>query len=452
MTSVYVKTLGCKVNTFDSQVLENQFRKEGYAVVDSAAGADIAIVNTCSVTANAEKEARYWLRRFRRENPSGMRIVTGCYAQINSARLAELDDVDFVVPNEAKERLVTLVGERLSSPEKQGDSKLAPGVQPVLDNKQGHFKSALTLFDTPRSSRTRAFVKIQDGCNGFCAYCQIPYARGASRSVPPDVVLTKVGELAREGVSELVFTGIHIGDYGEDLSPVTSFSQLLAQVLGIEGIKRLRISSLEPAEVSREMLELLAAHSSIVCDHFHLPLQSGHDRILHLMRRKYTTSAYAETLRMIREYFPQAQISADVICGFPGESEDEFRATMAFIESCGLGSLHVFPYSARPNTAALRMPGHLPPEIIKTRVAELKKLSHELHHRYASAFIGSIQPVLWEGSSESKDYFVGKTPNYLQVCVPKSDHPSLQPGSISPAKLMGFWAPQMILAKPELER
>ncbi|MFK7823137.1 MAG: tRNA (N(6)-L-threonylcarbamoyladenosine(37)-C(2))-methylthiotransferase MtaB [Oligoflexales bacterium] len=417
MKSVYVKTLGCKVNTFDSHALENQFKKSGYKLVNHAVQADITVINTCSVTSAAEKEARYLLRRYKRENPDSFRVVTGCYAQIDSATIAKMGEVDFVVPNEAKERLVPLVEERLDSQEDL--AKFPKDLKQVKNNRQSHFKSSLTLFDSPKTERTRAFLKIQDGCNGFCSYCQIPYARGASRSVPAEDVLAEARNLIQSGVQELVLTGIHIGDYGEDAGPVGEgqalFLELLEKLFTIEGLKRLRISSLEPAELTQGLIEKLAQHADKFCDHFHLPLQSGDDRILRLMNRQYDQKRYLESVTMIREYFPKAQVSADVIPGFPGEDELAFCETKAFIEVCGLASLHVFPYSKRPNTAAIRMPDHLEVEVIKNRARELRSLSKQLFKGFAGTFIGDQALVLWEQYDQKLGRWQGKTKNYLPV-------------------------------------
>lgn len=432
---VYIKTLGCKVNSFDSQALEHRFRAQGYTISPTAAEADIQVINSCSVTAAAERETRYLLRRFRRENPAGKRIVTGCYAQINSGGLAQLDDVDFVIPNEAKSELVTILGNKLAE---AAPTKLPEHTRPVQDNRQSQFKTGITLFDHAVSDRTRAFLKVQDGCNGFCAYCQIPYARGASVSVPPKAVIEEIGRLLEEGVPEIVVTGIHVGDYGRDLALQSNdpFVELLADILAKEKLQRLRISSLEPSEVSESLLRLLKQHEERVCDHFHLPLQSGHNRILRLMRRTYLREEYAEKVNLIRSFFPNAQISADVIVGFPQESEEEFQESISFIRGLGLGSLHVFPYSKRPNTLAQKLPGHLPVEDIKKRVKTMRKLSTDLYYGYASKFVGQDMPILWESQRDGDGRLLGKTRNYLLVCAAKTK--KVEAGTMSRGRIKGF--------------
>lgn len=449
---VFVKTLGCKVNTFDSQALEGQFQREGYQLVGRQEDADVTVINTCSVTAAAEREARYLLRRYRRENPSAFRVVTGCYAQIDSGNIAEIEEVDFVVPNEARGRLVQLVGQQLDalrSGHPIAEGKIPQGVTAVRDNRQSHFKSSLTFFDSPVLERSRAFLKIQDGCNGFCSYCQIPWARGASRSVPPVDVLRQLRKLLDNGVAEIVLTGIHIGDYGEDLGEEGKqqglFLSLLEDIFAETKLRRLRISSLEPAELTEDLIRLLARHREQFCEHFHLPMQSGDDRILKKMNRSYSSEQYRESVRLIRHYFPEAQISADVIPGFPGEGDEEFASTEALIRSCQLSSLHVFPYSERPNTAALRMPDHVPPPVRKQRAARLRQLSAELAAEYARKFFGQSMTVLWE-KKQASGRWEGKTRNYLQILSPENFQ--AEPGTESDVILKGFLEHGKILGIP----
>lgn len=423
---VFIKTMGCKVNTFDGNAIGNQFRARGYTVVETPGDADVTVLNTCSVTSAADREARYLIRRYRRENPGTRMVVTGCYAQTDSARLTGMKEVDFVVPNEAKDRLLQFIEQDetasgADSPE-AGASKLPDGVKPVADNRQSHFKSSLVLFDDASSSQTRAFVKIQDGCNGFCAYCLIPYARGASRSVQPAQAFNEIKRLVDAGTPEIVLTGIHIGDYGRDLDGYHGdpepFASFVDSIMNIPGLRRLRISSLEPGELSRELLEVLKRHEGKFCPHFHLPLQSGNDRILKAMRRTYDTAAYAAAVQAAREFFPDASFGADVIPGFPGETEDEFASTIAFIERIGLSYLHVFPYSLRPNTAAARMPGHLAQDIVKKRAASLRALSEKLATSFSARFIGETVDVLWEKDVDGDGRRSGLTRNYLQVVSP----------------------------------
>lgn len=446
MPTFYIKTLGCKVNTYDTHALENQFKALGYDLVESPEAATVSVLNTCSVTENADKEARYLLRKFRRENPNTVVVATGCYAQTDSQRLVEMDEVDLVFPNQTKD----IVAEATHSfVNRQGapseiTSKLPAHVKAVSGNRQGHFKSSLTMLEAD-SSQTRAFLKIQDGCNGFCSYCLIPYARGASRSVPPTEVTQEVRRLIDLGVQEIVFTGIHLGDYGDDLEQGKSFARLLDELLDWNDMVRVRISSLEPRELTEDLLKVLSRRPELFCDHFHLPLQSGDDRILKLMRRSYDSETYARNVAMARGYFPEANFGADVIPGFPGESDEEFSNTLAFIRRNGLNYLHVFPYSQRPNTAAAKMPGHLPPEVVKERSRILRELSTELKDEYMRRFIGREVSVLWEKDKDAQGRAKGHSTNYLEVCAPA--HIEVRPGSVSRVLLKGFVEEQRLLGK-----
>lgn len=452
MEKVFVKTLGCKVNTFDSHALENQFKGVGYELVSDPSKATINIVNTCSVTHNADKEARYLARRFRRENSESFVVMTGCYAQTDSDRLMKMDDVDVVVPNEVKESLVPFVQEQLRA-RREGRVvlKMPPGIKAVSENKQSHFKSSLTLFDRADSSQTRAFVKIQDGCNGFCAYCLIPYARGASRSVPQEEALNEIRRLVASGTKEVVLTGIHIGDYGLDHLPAETtdepFLEFMKRLFDIDGLARVRISSLEPAELSEGLIKILAEHRDRFCDHFHLPLQAGHDDVLKRMRRKYDTARYKESCNMARSYFPDVCLGADVIPGFPGETEAQFEATFDFIQQVGLNYLHVFPYSRRPNTAADKMPGHLDHDTVRLRSQRLRDLSKILKRDYMSRFIGKTVEVLWEKDMDDLGRPLGTTRNYLNVAASRASAQTVQ-GTTSLSTIKGFIGDDRMLASP----
>ena len=447
--SVYVKTLGCKVNTFDSHAIENQLVGAGWKLADSPAAASAIVINTCSVTANADREARYLIRRLRRENPDSQLLVTGCYAQTDSARIAAMPEVDFVVPNEAKSHLVGLLGTPGSprkAPAADLESKLPPDTSLVRENRQKHFKSALTLFDNASSaSHTRAFLKIQDGCNGFCAYCLIPYARGASRSVVASEVLGEVSRLVAQGTREIVLTGIHIGDYGSEWAAgKTPFLDLLEQIFLNETLTRVRISSLEPGELSEDILRLAAKYPGKLCEHFHLPLQSGSSSVLKRMRRTYDADGYRAAVELVRKWMPRASIGADVIPGFPGETEEEFADTVAFIRRCELSWLHVFPYSSRPNTAAARMPGHLPHEVVKDRARVLRDLSAELARQWTGTFIGETVDVLWENDVDPQGRRKGLTSQYIPVIDGTG---SAVRGDVSRLTLRGFVTDTALLGR-----
>ncbi len=444
MNQIHVKTLGCKVNTFDAHAIENKFKALGWQLTNEVKNATISVVNTCSVTENADKEARYLARRFKRENPDTLVVMTGCYAQTDSARLSEMSEVDVIIPNESKEQITDFILEQLEA-RKNGTAvqRLPSGAKLVTGNKQSHFKSALTFFDQADSTQTRAFVKIQDGCNGFCTYCLIPYARGASRSVPEEAALSEIARLIGLGTKEIVLTGIHIGDYGMDL-PLAAKSELpfvefMKRVFDLAGDFRIRISSLEPAELTKELAEVLFQNKEKVCDHFHLPLQSGSDEILKKMRRTYDKARYKESCELVRHYFPDACIGADVIPGFPSETDEQFQETIEFIKEVGLNYLHVFPYSLRPNTAAAKMPGHLEAAVIKERAAILRKLSVELKHQYLSQFVGKPLEILWEKDFDDQNRPIGISRNYINVVAPSRELWNLA-GKVSLMKAKGFTA------------
>lgn len=430
------------MNTFDGNVLENQFLDRGYDRSTTGQSADVTVINTCSVTANADKEARYLARRIRRDSPETLIVFTGCYAQTDSAALAAMDEIDLVIPNEVKEQLFDIVTRGIDARSRgEAVQKIPEGIKAVSENRQTHFKSSVTLFDRADSTQTRAFVKIQDGCNGFCSYCLIPYARGASRSVTPQPVLDEVKRLVGLGTEEIVLTGIHIGDYGEDLEQYANakrrpIADLIRSIFRETGLKRLRISSLEPAELSQDLLEVLAEHRQAVCDHLHLPLQSGNDRILKLMRRTYDRDRYARSVNEFRALFPDAGIGADVIPGFPGETESEFEDTVSFIKQQQLSYLHVFPYSKRPNTSAFRMPGHLDIGIVKERAKKLRTLSEELARSFGSRFIGTRQEVLWENDFDKAGRRTGYTRNYLSVSL--AQEYMARAGTVSDVVIKGF--------------
>lgn len=461
--TVYIKTLGCKVNSFDSSALAHQFTRSGYNVVTTPKQASISIINSCSVTANADKEARYLARRFKRQNTATFVVVTGCYAQTHSENLLSETDIDYIVPNEAKHQLVELVQGYtkptlgISESACLGSHKLPMGLSPVRNNRQKHFKSSVTLFDhADTQEKTRAFLKIQDGCNGFCTYCLIPLARGASRSIPSQDVLEEVRRLVAQDIPEIVLTGIHIGDYGLDFT-VSQDGNLEAERYGslesllgkIENLcqkgTRLRISSLEPNEASDELLQLMAAKPLIYAPHLHLPLQAGCDRILKMMARKYTCAEYYKRVCAARTFLDDPNIGADVITGFPGETEEDFSETLAFIEHCDLNYLHVFPYSKRPGTVAARLPDHLSSDVVAIRRRKLAQVSAERKKNYWRKYVGKTLPLIWERKLDSKGYLTGLSPNYLTIKVRPASTSMPIPPHGTPVLVKGFLTDEAML-------
>ena len=443
LKQVYIKNFGCKVNLTDAHQLAAEFTAQGYPITTEPSQAGIIVLNSCSVTHKAEQDARYHLRKFHKLNPEALKVITGCYAQIDSHSLAQLPEVHYVIPNQDKSQLVRFIhtkvrrNETLNPSIAQPSSKTIPGTQLIKHNRQSHFKSALNNFGSPSSRQTRAFIKIQDGCNDFCSYCQIPLARGQSQSVPPHKVLKQIHTLAAADFKEIVITGIHLGEWGEDLPGSPKFTDLLSQIFRMAGgTFRLRLSSLEPSEFKPELAELLHTHKTRMCAHFHFPLQSGSARILQLMRRRYTPEQYLlATHRARKALGADAHISADVMVGFPGETHEDFQQTVDLIKQARLSSIHVFPYSKRPNTSALRLPDHLSHDTIQTRARTLRQLNNQLIQAYTAKFINTQLEILWESTYDHQGRIVGKSSEYLKVCAAPT---TVTPGTMTLSTAMGL--------------
>ncbi len=415
-------TLGCKVNFAETSTLAREFAAAGWERVDGrnaddeAGGgsipvADVYVVNTCSVTAAADKKCRNLIARLHRRSPSARIVVTGCYAQLAPERLAAIPGVDLVVGNDSKGDVVSLITNyelRITDSVHCGHAEI------------GRFFPAWSAGD-----RTRSFLKVQDGCDYKCSYCTIHYARGASRNIPIAQVVGQAREIADRGVKEIVITGVNTGDFGR--STGESFLDLLRALDGVERIERYRISSIEPNLLTDEIIDFCAA-SRRFQPHFHIPLQSGSDRVLGLMRRRYTSARFAERVERVRRAMPDAFIGVDVIVGFPGETEDDFDTTRRFLERVRPSQLHVFPYSVRPGTPAAEMPGRVAPAVAAERAAVLGALSEELLAGFTARFAGRPAEVLWEGGTPPPDLATrttkpgglmsGFTGNYLRVTAP----------------------------------
>ena len=401
--SVAVATLGCKVNQFESASFLTGFEKEGVSVVPFSHPADIYIVNTCAVTAKAASQSRQMIRRAMRINPEARVVVTGCYSQVEPKEVLKLSDQPVcIVGNGLKDHLVDIA---LS--EECCDLEMFMG-------DIGRKKEICPLPVRKFAGRTRAFLKIQDGCNQFCSYCVVPYARGRSRSLAMEKVLEQVEVFAREGYKEIVLTGIHVGTYGRDLSPQVSFYDLLALLAGQKGDVRYRISSLEPREITSEILELLANTENFM-PHLHIPLQSGDDRILKKMNRRYTVSDFTGIISECIKKMPEIAIGVDVLVGFPGESEEAFGHTVDLLESLPIAYLHVFPYSKRPSTLAAGMDKQLPNKVKEERVRLLRELDHKKRTAFYGRFVGATQKVLAETSTNRFRLMRGFTENYIPV-------------------------------------
>ena len=395
---VSILTHGCKLNQSDSDTLAREFQDAGYRVVGPSDQADVYVVNTCTVTHVADRKARRALRSARRRNPSALVIATGCYAQRAPDALAAMPEVDLVAGNRDKDRLVEMVRRDHSGPTPGG-----PGAQ--------HRAAQPTARPV---ARCRAMVKIQEGCDQVCAYCIVPTVRGRERSIPPEDILDTVRRRVRQGFKEVVLTGTQLGSYGFDI-PGTRLRDMLYLLLQESGVDRLRVSSLQPQELTGGLLGLWRDRR--LCPHFHMPLQSGSDRVLKAMRRRYTAQEYADAVERVRSAVPDASITADVIVGFPGEDEDDFQRTVALAKGIGFADMHVFPYSPRPGTSAAHMGSRVDATAMGRRMSKMLALARVQGAEFRAASLGSIRPVLWERSSVrgGRAKLVGLTDNYLKV-------------------------------------
>jgi threonylcarbamoyladenosine tRNA methylthiotransferase MtaB len=395
----HVATLGCKLNQFDSAAVEAGLVARGMIRTEHPSRARVVVVNTCTVTSAADSQSRQAIRRIRRENPHCTLIVTGCYAQRDPAALKAIPGVDAVV----------------GLPEERSIPDLVLRLVPDLPRHSACIESAedpLPCF----SDRTRAFLKIQEGCDLRCSYCVIPSVRGSSRSIPPDRVADTVRRLSESGFREIVLTGVNTGDYGRDLDPPMTLAALLRRLCAVPGLGRLRLNSVEPRCVTADLVETLAALPRIA-PHLQVPLQSGSDPVLARMKRPYRSRDYREVLEALRKRIPEAGLGADVLVGFPGESEAEFRSTREFIAASELNYLHVFSFTPRPGTPAAEMKGALRGDVIRNRNAELRSLGADLSRRFHSSFLGrelevlGLRDVLPDGSVR------GLSGNFIEVAL-----------------------------------
>jgi threonylcarbamoyladenosine tRNA methylthiotransferase MtaB len=406
LPTVALATLGCKTNQFESAAMLETLQMAGYRIVPFDEGADLVVVNTCTVTSATDAQSRNLIRRARRLNCACRVIVTGCYAQVDPDTLLDLPGVCLVAGNEEKRRLLDLLG--------QNDETPRVAVSDIRKTEGLDCLHPLTSF----AGRSRAFVQIQNGCNAFCNYCIIPYARGASRSADPEEVITRVAALVDANYQEIVLTGIHIGGYGADLAFPLTLNELVCRIERETGVHRLRLGSIEPTELTDDLLVTSAA-SKIICPHLHIPLQAGNDRTLQRMGRTYDTQFFARLIDKIRTLLPTAAVCLDVITGFPGETDREFVATLDFLSSLPITDLHVFPYSRRPGTPAAKLPGQIPGNIKRERAGSLRQLAAEKFQAFAESFIGQELEVVVEAGSRD-GLFKGMTRNYLDIRFPGS--------------------------------
>lgn len=433
---VVVTTLGCKVNQFESASFISGFRDQGCELVSASEQADILVVNTCAVTARAGQQSRQLIRRLRRSNPEARLLVTGCYAQLIGDELPELiaDSSLIVIGNADKHLLVRTALEESCS---------VPSVKDI-----GTAQEICPLPVRRFSGRTRAYLRIQDGCNNFCSYCIVPYTRGRCRSLPLADVLTQVAIFAKEGYQELVITGINVGKYGLDLTEGEDIYSLLETLCRGFPALRIRLSSVEPAEVNERLLDLMTGFANFM-PHLHIPLQSGDNGVLARMRRKYTTEIFAEVVDRVRTALPHAAIGCDILAGFPGEDEQAAENSFAFLAGLPVTYLHIFPYSLRPGTAAAKCADQVPGPIKNGRVARLRELDAQKKATFYRRHCGTEQRVLLEGVDEQAGLFKGFSENYIPVHIPvrckgaapsagssSKNSPEISTGTVIPVRLV----------------
>lgn len=405
MKNVAFHTLGCKVNHYETEAIWQLFKDEGYEKTDFDKRADVYVINTCTVTNTGDKKSRQVIRRAVRKNPEAVICVTGCYAQTSPAEIMAIPGVDIVVGTQDRKKMLPYI--------EQFKKEREPinGVGNIMKTR------VYEELDVPSfTDRTRASLKIQEGCNNFCTFCIIPWARGLLRSRDPKEVLKQAHQLVEAGYKEIVLTGIHTGGYGEDMKDY-HLSDLLLELENVEGLKRIRISSIEASQITDEVIAVIKASEKVV-NHLHIPLQSGSDTVLKRMRRKYTNAFYAERVERLKEALPGLAVTSDVIVGFPGETKEEFQETFDFISRLEFSELHVFPYSKRTGTPAARMDEQVDDEIKNERVHRLIALSNQLAKQYAARHEGEVLEVIPE-EQEKEDAesgrLVGYSTNYMKV-------------------------------------
>ena len=399
-------TLGCRVNQYESESIAADLELNGWISAESESDADLLIINTCTVTAKAAMQSRQAVRHAIREFPHAAVLVTGCYVQADPRVFAEMPGVDHIIGNSDKHRIHEIISEMPKSPSGQPNIVCRP-----IRRLQKFQTSALPNVN----ARARPYLKIQDGCDDFCTYCIVPYTRGPSRSLPMDSIVQKVTQLKAHGAKEVVLTGIHLGRYGLDLSPPSSLLELLRRIDAIDAIGRVRLSSIEPRELSAEIIQM-AAQSPRICRHFHIPLQSGDKDILAKMKRPYDPDFFTNLVWRIHERIDDAAIGVDVLAGFPGEDENAFANTYNLLASLPITYLHVFPFSPRPGTPASRYPDPVDPKVIKQRCARLRQLSEDKKAAFYQSQLGRNMDVIIEGEPDPvSGRFKGVSANYLNV-------------------------------------
>lgn len=402
MSTVAFHTLGCKVNHYETEAIWQLFKEADYDRVDFNTNADVFVINTCTVTNTGDKKSRQIIRRAIRQNPEAVVCVTGCYAQTSPAEIMDIPGVDVVVGTQDRTKLLDYIEQY------KKEREPINGVGNIMKNRT-YEELEVPYF----TDRTRASLKIQEGCNNFCTFCIIPWARGLMRSRDPEKVVEQASQLVDSGYKEIVLTGIHTGGYGQDLKNY-NLAQLLRDLETVDGLERIRISSIEASQLTDEVIDVIA-HSNKVVRHLHIPLQSGSDSVLKRMRRKYSMAHFSERLTKLHEVLPGLAVTSDVIVGFPGETEEEFQQTYDFIVNHHFSELHVFPYSPRIGTPAARMDDQVDENVKNERVHRLINLSDQLAKSYASNFDQEVLEVIPEEEGDQPGTLIGYADNYMKV-------------------------------------
>ena len=406
MKSVALHNLGCKVNGYEMDVMQQMLQEKGYNIVPFDEAADIYIVNTCTVTNIADRKSRQMLHRAKKNNPHAIVVAVGCYVQTGADAVKKDDAIDLAIGNNCKKDIVSVLEEYLRQQESET-------VTHIIDiNHTGEYEE---MKLTKTAEHTRAYIKIQDGCNQFCSYCIIPYARGRVRSRSEEDILSEVRGIVEAGYQEIVLTGIHISSYGIDRGD-SELLQLLSKLHDIDGLRRIRLGSLEPRIITEEFVEKLSGMYKI-CPHFHLSLQSGCDAVLARMNRRYTTGEYFRTTQILRKYYSDPAITTDVIVGFPGESEEEFHATQEFVSKVQFSEMHIFKYSRRQGTRAAAMEAQIPDQVKNERSGRLMRLARLMSQEYRQSFAGEKAEVLYEEAKmqNGEVYQIGHTVRYIKT-------------------------------------
>lgn len=405
MKKAALHNLGCKVNAYETEAMQHLLEEAGYEIVPFTQKADVYVINTCSVTNMADRKSRQMLHKAKKNNPDSIVVAAGCYVQTSEKEVLNDLSVDIVIGNDRKHDLVRLL-------EEYSLDSVNDTVDDINDGKHDFEE----LFIDQTKEHTRAFIKVQDGCNQFCSYCIIPYARGRVRSRRFENVIAEVERLAANGFKEIVLTGIHLSSYGVDFEEATGLLELIQAVNAVKGIERIRLGSLEPKIVTEHFASELSKLDKI-CPHFHLSLQSGCDATLKRMNRKYTTKEYERGCELLRKYFVHPAITTDVIVGFPGETEEEFEQTKAYLEHIHFYEMHIFKYSKRKGTRAAVMPDQIDEQVKAARSEKLIALGHDMSKEFRKFYIGKNEEVLFEEKAVigDKEYFVGYTKEYVKV-------------------------------------